>query len=157
SVSRVARQPPTNTRKQAKEPQMERSDRSQVTLSPPPRDGRPECTRLQPTSDQLADGHTDFVRGLMLLGLGVALQGADRGTDQNRQGSPRGAAGDDEAGDWPDVGDVLYALVGLLFEAEARTRSGFSAVRRSRARLRARVARATAPLLSRLIPAEVAL
>lgn len=137
---------------------MEKSDRSQVTVSPLPRDARPESNGHQPAGGQLADDQFDLMRGLALLGLGLALEGTDRVTDQVRQWNPSTPAGDDDwAVKWPDASEIRYALIGLLFEAEAQMRRRLWALGQARTRLRMRLARATAPIISRLVPIEVAL
>jgi hypothetical protein len=142
---------------QEKEQQVEKPDRSQAAASQLPRDVRPESNGQRPASDQFADDQFDLVRGLALLGLGVALEGADRVTGQVRQWSSSALDGGDWVADWPDTSEIRYALIGLLFEAEAQMRRRLWAIGRARTRLRMRLARVTAPILSRLVPIEVAL
>ncbi len=100
------------------------------------------------------------MRGLSLLGLGAALEGADSVTDQVRQWSPPTATNADDADEalgWPDASEIGSALLGLLFEAEAQMRSRLVAARHSSRRMRMRLTRATAPIISRFVPIEIAL
>ncbi|HEV8193187.1 MAG TPA: hypothetical protein VGP82_17125 [Ktedonobacterales bacterium] len=136
---------------------MEKPDRNQIPVSPLPGNVRPESKGHQPADEQLLDAQPDLMRGLALLGLGIALEGADRVTGQVRQWSSSTTADGDGASDWPDTSELRYALIGLLFEAETQMRRRLWAIGHARSRLRMRLARATAPIISRLVPIEVAL
>ena len=136
---------------------MERSNRGQIPVSPPPRDERPESGRSRPHNDQLPYNQHDMMQALTLLGVGIALEGADRVTGEARKWNHSTQSGSGATPEWLDAGEMSYALIGLLFEAETQMRRRIWAIRQARTRFRRRLARAVAPIVSRLVPIEVAL
>lgn len=136
---------------------MERSNRGQIPVSPLPRDGRAESNGRQPDNDQLPYDQRDMAQALTLLGLGIALEGADRVTGEVRKWKHSTQSGSGKAPEWLDTNEMRYALIGLLFEAEAQMQRRIRVIRQARTRFRMRLARAVAPIISRIVPIEVAL